>query len=163
MTTPEPVLVERRGDVVYLTLNRPSSLNALNVDLENALIDALDDINESASVRVVVLRGSGRAFSAGADLKERAGGPPADVDEILDAYENHSAFMKIWALDKVVIAAIHGYCLGVANHLAGLADMSVTATTAKLGDPEIRFGNPLLVPILPHLTGAKAARWLLYL
>jgi enoyl-CoA hydratase/carnithine racemase len=163
VTTPQPLLVEHRGHVVYLTLNRPTVLNALGVDLENALIDALDDIKESASVRVVVLRGSGRAFSAGADLKERADGPPADVDEILDAYHNHSAFMKVWALDKVVIAAIHGYCLGGANHLAGLADISVTASTATLGDPEIRFGNPLLVPILPHLTGAKAARKMLYL
>jgi enoyl-CoA hydratase len=163
MSAPQPLLVERQGNVVYLTMNRPAALNALSVDLENALIAALDDIKESDSVRVVVLRGNGRAFSAGADLKERVDGPPADVDEILDSYHNHAAFMKVWALDKVVIAAIHGYCLGGANHLAGLADISVIASGATLGDPEIRFGNPLLVPIIPHLTGAKAARKILYL
>jgi enoyl-CoA hydratase/carnithine racemase len=163
MTAPQPLLVDRRGHVVYLTMNRPSALNALSVDLENALIAGLDAIKESDSIRVVVLRGSGRAFSAGADLKERVDGPPADVDEILDSYHNHSAFMKAWSLDKVVIAAIHGYCLGGANHLAGLADISVIASSATLGDPEIRFGNPLLVPIIPHLAGAKAARKILYL
>lgn len=163
MTAPAPLLIERRGAVVYLTMNRPHTLNALSVDLENAIIDSLDDIKESPSIRVVVLRGSGRAFSAGADLKERADGPPADVDEILDSYHRHSAFMKVWALDKIVIAAVHGYCLGGANHLAGLADLTITTSTATFGDPEIRFGNPLLVPILPHLTGAKAARKMLYL
>ena len=163
MTTPQPVLVERHDDVVYLTMNRPHALNALSVDLENALIDALGELERSESVRVVVLRGSGRAFSAGADLKERADGPTADVDEILDSYHHHSAFLRLWALDKVVIAAVHGYCLGGANHLAGLADITITTSNAVLGDPEIRFGNPLLVPILPHLTGAKAARKMLYL
>lgn len=163
MTSPEPLIVEQRGPVVYLTMNRPAALNALSVDLENAIIDALEQIKESTEIRVVVLRGGGRAFSAGADLKERADGPPASVDRILDDYHNHSAFLRLWSLDKVVIAAIHGYCLGGANHLAGLADISLIASSATLGDPEIRFGNPLLLPILPHLTGAKAARKMLYL
>jgi enoyl-CoA hydratase/carnithine racemase len=157
------VTLENRGAIAYVTLNRPGALNALNAGLENDLIAAFDEVKETASVRVVVLRGSGRAFSAGADLKERSDGPLADVDRILDDYHHHSAFMKVWAVDKVVIAAVHGYCLGGANHLAGLADITVTASTAAFGDPEIRFGNPLLVPILPHLTGAKAARKMLYL
>ncbi|MDQ6850926.1 MAG: enoyl-CoA hydratase/isomerase family protein [Actinomycetota bacterium] len=163
MTASEPLIVERRGEVVYLTMNRPGVLNALSVDLETAIINALEEIRHSDEIRVVVLRGAGRAFCAGADLKERVDSPPADVDEILDSYHHHSAFMRVWSLDKVMIAAIHGYCLGGANHLAGLADISVVTTSATLGDPEIRFGNPLLVPILPHLTGAKAARKMLYL
>ena len=71
--------------------------------------------------------------------------------------------MRVWGLDKVVIAAVHGYCLGGANHLAGLADITIAASDATFGDPEIRFGNPLLVPILPELTGVKAVRRMLYL
>jgi enoyl-CoA hydratase len=163
-TQSEYVLVEQRGAVAYISLNRPERLNALSVPLEDALIAALDELAESDPVRVIVLRGNGRAFSAGADLKERTeDGPAPGVDATLDAYHNGSAFMRLWGIDKVVIAAIHGYCLGGANHLAGLADISVVTDDAKLGDPEIRFGNPLLVPILVHLTGVKAARKLLYL
>jgi enoyl-CoA hydratase len=71
--------------------------------------------------------------------------------------------MRLWGIEKIVIAAVHGYCLGGANHLAGLADITIAADDTKLGDPEIRFGNPLLVPVIMHLTGAKAARKLLYL
>lgn len=162
-THPEPVLVEQRGRVMYISLNRPQALNALSVDLEDALIAALDELTASDSVSVIVLRGNGRAFSAGADLKEREEGSPTDVDRTLDAYHNGSAFMRLWGIDKVVIAAVHGYCLGGANHLAGLADITIAAADTKLGDPEIRFGNPLLVPVIMHLTGAKAARKLLYL
>lgn len=158
-----PVLVEARGAVAYVSLNRPHALNALNVPLEDALISALEDLATRAEIRVIVLRGAGRAFSAGADLKEREEGGAGDVDATLDSYHNGSAFMRLWGIDKVVIAAVHGYCLGGANHLAGLADITVAADATQFGDPEIRFGNPLLVPILMHLTGAKAARKLLYL
>ena len=163
MTGSGLVTLERHDAIAYVTLSRPGALNALNVGLENDLMAAFEELKTDPTVRVVVLRGSGRAFSAGADLKERSDGPTADVDRVLDEYHHHSAFMKVWALDKVVIAAVHGYCLGGANHLAGLADITVTTSSATLGDPEIRFGNPLLVPILPHLTGAKAARKMLYL
>ncbi|PZS07431.1 MAG: enoyl-CoA hydratase, partial [Solirubrobacterales bacterium] len=63
-----PVLVEARGAVAYVSLNRPHALNALNVPLEDALISALEDLATRAEIRVIVLRGAGRAFSAGADL-----------------------------------------------------------------------------------------------
>jgi enoyl-CoA hydratase len=159
----EPVLAERKGAVMYLTLNRPHALNALSVPLEDALIAHLEALKDDPSVRVVVLRGNGRAFSAGADLKERQDGGAGDVDATLDAYHNGSAFMRLWSLEKVVIAAIHGYCLGGSNHLAGLADITIATESVKVGDPEIKFGNPLLVPIMMHLTGAKVARKLLYL
>ena len=163
----EPIVqIERHGacgEIVHLVLNRPYALNALNAELEHDLVQALEALQSLRDVRVVVLRGAGRAFSAGADLKERSSGGSADVDVILDDYHQHAAFFRVWALDKVVIAAVHGYCLGGANHLAGLADLTVVAEDAVLGDPEIRFGNPLLVPVLPHLIGAKAARRMLYL
>jgi enoyl-CoA hydratase len=159
----EPVLAEQRGAVMYLTLNRPHALNALSVPLEDALIAHLETLKDDPSVRVVVLRGNGRAFSAGADLKERQDAGAGDVDATLDAYHNGSAFMRLWSLQKVVIAAIHGYCLGGSNHLAGLADITIATESVKVGDPEITFGNPLLVPIMMHLTGAKVARKMLYL
>jgi enoyl-CoA hydratase len=160
---PDPVLVEYRGAIAHVTLNRPHALNALSVDLEDRLIEILEQVAADDDVQVIVLRGAGRAFSAGADLKERQEGTAPDVDSTLDAYHNEAAFMRLWGIDKVVVAAVHGYCLGGSNHLAGLADITIAVDDTELGDPEIRFGNPLLVPIMMHLVGVKAARKLLYL
>jgi len=157
------VLVEQRGAVRIITLNRPQVLNALNAELELALWRALADADADPATRAVVLRGNGRAFCAGADLTERAAAAASDVDEIVREFRVHSAFMRVIEMDTPVVAAVHGYCLGGAFQLVGLCDITVLADTAKLGEPEVRFANPLLIPITPHLVGAKHARRLLYL
>lgn len=161
---PTPVLLtEQRGAVLVLTMNRPHALNALNVELEAALWSALDAAEADPATRAVVLCGAGRAFSAGADLKERAHDGPLDVDRVIEDFRRHSTFMKVLEMDTPVIAAVHGYCLGGAMQLAGVCHMTILGASAKLGEPEVKFANPLLVPITPHLVGAKRARRLLYL
>lgn len=155
------VLEESRATVRYLTLNRPRVLNALNDALERALWCALDRADLDPAVRVVVLRGAGRAFSAGADLKERATGSSVDVDQVLGDF-SRSAFLRVWSMSKPVIAAVHGYCLGGAHQLAALCDLTIAAESARFGEPEIRFANPLLVPITPLLVRLKLAREVLY-
>jgi len=158
----EPLVLEDTvGAVRYLTLNRPRVLNALNDALEGALWSALAGADDDPAVRVVVLRGAGRAFSAGADLKERAEGAAVDVDQVLRDF-SRSAFLRIWAMGKPVIAAVHGYCLGGAHQLAALCDLTIAAESARFGEPEIRFSNPLLVPITPFLARPKKAREILY-
>jgi enoyl-CoA hydratase/carnithine racemase len=160
----EPILrIERLGAVQVLTLNRPHVLNALNAELELALWSALDAAQADPNTRAVVLCGSGRSFSAGADLKERAIEEPPSVDQVIEEFRRHSVFMKVLEMEIPVIAAVHGYCLGGAMQLAGLCDITILGASAKLGEPEVRFANPLLVPITPMLLGAKRARRLLYL
>jgi enoyl-CoA hydratase/carnithine racemase len=121
----------------------------------------LDRADLDSDVRVVVLRGAGRAFSAGADLKERATGSSVDVDQVLRDF-SRSAFLRVWSMSKPVIAAVHGYCLGGAHQLAALCDLTIAAESARFGEPEIRFANPLLVPITPLLVRLKVAREVLY-
>src|SRR5258706_6635216 len=145
------VLVEQRGAVRIISLNRPQVLNALNAELELALWRALGDADADPDTGAVVLRGNGRAFCAGADLTERATSDRIDVDEILREFRAHSAFMRVIEMDTPVVAAVHGYCLGGAFQLVGLCDVTILADTALLGEPEVRFANPLLVPITPHL------------
>jgi enoyl-CoA hydratase len=158
----EPLVLEDAiGAVRYLTLNRPRVLNALNEALESALCSALVRADDDPTVRVVVLRGAGRAFSAGADLKERAESAAVDVDQVLRDF-SRSAFLRVWAMSKPVIAAVHGYCLGGAHQLAAMCDLTIAAESARFGEPEIRFSNPLLVPITPLLTRPKKAREILY-
>ena len=164
MDDADPILrIERLGAVQVLTLNRPHVLNALDAELELALWSALDAAQADPTTRTVVLCGAGRAFSAGADLKERATDEAADVDRVIEEFRRHSIFMKILEMEIPVIAAVHGYCLGGAMQLAGVCDISILGASAKLGEPEVKFANPLLVPITPMLLGAKQARRLLYL
>jgi enoyl-CoA hydratase len=157
------VLVEQRGPVRIVTMNRPHVLNALNVELELAVFAAVDEADRDPGTRAVVLCGNGRAFSAGADLKERASESVVDLDAEIREFRAHSTFMRVVAMDTPVIAAVHGYCLGGAFQLAGLCDITIVGASARLGEPEVRFANPLLVPITPHLVGLKQARKLLYL
>ena len=164
MPEPGPVLLtEQRGAVRLLTMNRPHALNAFNAELERVLSAAFDAAEADPGTRAVVLCGAGRAFSAGADLKERADDGPVDIDAVIEEFRQHSIFLKVIAMDTPVVAAVHGYCLGGAMQLAGVCHLTILGTSARLGEPEVRFANPLLVPITPHLVGAKQARRLLYL
>jgi enoyl-CoA hydratase len=156
------VLTEQRGAVRIVTLNRPHVLNALDTALELALWAALDAADRDPETRAVVLRGAGRAFSAGADLKERALDGIVDVDAVVREFRAHSVFMRLLDMETPVVAAVHGYCLGGALQIAGLCDLTILGASAQLGEPEVRFANPLLVPITPHLIGLKHARRLLY-
>lgn len=178
MTTPAPspapegqrggsgapeVFVEQRGATRVIALNRPHVLNALDASLERALCAALRNADHDPGTRVVVLRGNGRAFCAGADLKERASGPARDVDTVVRQFRVDSVFVRLIEMRTPVIAAVHGYCLGGGFQVAGLCDVTIVATSARLGEPEIRFANPLLVPVTPHIVNAKQARRLLML
>src|SRR5690242_11737428 len=96
------VQVEQRGRVRVVTLNRPHVLNALNAPLETALVAALDQADQDPDTLAVVLRGNGRAFSAGADLKERADSESMDVDQIVNDYRLNSAFVRMIEMETPV-------------------------------------------------------------
>ncbi|MCM8750517.1 enoyl-CoA hydratase/isomerase family protein [Thermomicrobiaceae bacterium CFH 74404] len=155
MTT-STVLLSRDGAVATLTLNRPEKLNALNVELVTDLRDALTEIAQDKGIRLVVVRGAGRAFCAGLDLDMMAevGMPP----EFYPMQEQ--AFRLIETMDKLVVAAIHGYCLGGGVQLAIACDFRIVAEGAVLALPAINEGLfPGMAPYrLPRLLGLGLAR-----
>ncbi len=159
----EPVLL-RAGTPwgVRLTLNRPDKLNALNGALVEALTSALDDAESDSEVRVIVLEGAGRAFSAGYDLTEEAEGEiggPVRWRELLAA--DVAATLRLLDSPKPVIAQVHGYALAGGLELAMACDLVVAAEGTKLGEPEIRYGSAPVTLLMPYLIGQKKTRELL--
>ena len=157
---PDLVLVERAGWGVRLVLNRPDKLNALSVELRDALTTAVEAAIADADIRVIVISGAGRAFCAGYDLSEAA---PADAwgwREVLE--RDVAAALAIWRCPKPVIAQVHGYALAGGLELAMACDLIVAAEDAQLGEPEIRFGSAPVTLLMPFLVGQKKTRELLF-
>jgi len=132
----EIVESERHGAVALLRLNRPEALNALSDELLGALCAALDEVEESAGVRCVVLCGAGRAFAAGADV---AGLRALSAEDVL-ADERGERWGRLRAARVPVIAAVHGWCLGGGCELALTCDIVIAAGTARFGLPETGLG-----------------------
>ena len=134
----ENVLVETRGNVGLITLNRPKALNALSAGLVRDLGVALDACEEDANIRAIVLTGSERAFAAGADIKEMVG------KDYIEAYLKDFitvGWERVTTCRKPVIAAVAGYALGGGCELAMMCDFIVAADTAVFGQPEISIGT----------------------
>ncbi len=132
----ETVLVEKRGAVTLVTLNRPQALNALNSVVLKELIDVFAAYDADDSQRCLVLTGSQKAFAAGADIKEMQAQGFADMysANFFGGWEQVTATRKPW------IAAVAGYALGGGCEVAMMADFIIAADTAKFGQPEIKLG-----------------------
>jgi enoyl-CoA hydratase len=130
------ILVERKGAVTLVTLNRPQALNALNSEVLKELIDAFATYDADPSQRCLVLTGSEKAFAAGADIKEMQQQLFADMysANIFAGWEQVTATRKPW------IAAVAGYALGGGCEVAMMADYIIAADSAKFGQPEIKLG-----------------------
>lgn len=122
--------------VAVLTLRRPEARNALNTELLLGLAQAAERANEDSAIRCLVITGSAGNFAAGADIDELAARGAADGPDD----PRLSAWQRLQRLDKPVIAAVEGYCLGGGCELALGADLLVVAEDARLGQPEIRLG-----------------------
>ncbi|MGN6390105.1 MAG: enoyl-CoA hydratase [Burkholderiaceae bacterium] len=132
------ILLEKRGKVALITLNRPKALNALSPDLTRELGAALDALEADEDVAAVVLTGSEKAFAAGADIKAMQHWSYMDVykaDFITATWERIASFRK------PTIAAVAGYALGGGCELAMMCDIILAADTAKFGQPEITIGT----------------------
>lgn len=157
------VVYERRDAVGYLTLDRPSVLNALSRALVGDLRAALARAAADAGARVLVLRGAGRAFCAGADLAESDDGPEEWRRRLADEQAIARAFH---ALEVPVVARLHGAVVGGGLVLALLADVRVAADDATFELPELRVGAAIGFGglfHLPRLVGLARAFELLYL
>jgi len=130
------IKVTAEGPVTIIHLNRPEVLNALNLQLMDEVIAALDQLERDENVRCVIITGNERAFAAGADIKEMAG---ASSTEMLTR-DQFAKWDRIRRFKKPLIAAVSGYALGGGNELAMLCDMIVASETAQFGQPEINIG-----------------------
>jgi enoyl-CoA hydratase len=135
----ETILVEQKGAVTLITLNRPQALNALNSKVLADLIEAFAAFEADASQGCAVLTGSGeKAFAAGADIKEMSEKPSAEffAEDFFAAWTSRivKATRKPW------IAAVNGFALGGGCELAMMADFIIASENAKFGQPEIKLG-----------------------
>ncbi|MEY3985679.1 MAG: hypothetical protein RLZ59_1124 [Pseudomonadota bacterium] len=139
----ETLMIEKRGDVDWLTLNRPEALNAINLQMVHDLTDYFGRLYNDAQVRVVVMRGAGRAFCAGLDIKEFAGGRPDDIPfgggfgfqgYLADVY------VKMRRCPQPIIAAVQGAASGGGFAFALAADVRIAAETARMNAAFIKLG-----------------------
>jgi enoyl-CoA hydratase len=133
----ETILVESRGPIGIITLNRPKALNALNAQVVAELEQALTSFDATPDIAAIVLTGSERAFAAGADIKEMQ-----DKD-FMAAYQGDfiGPWQQVSQHRKPMIAAVAGYALGGGCELAMMCDIIVAADNAKFGQPEINLGT----------------------
>jgi enoyl-CoA hydratase len=136
-----PVLAERRGAVLLLTLNRPERLNAVSLPMYRALLRALDELERDDALRAAVVTGAGRAFCVGADLKAHASGEPTDAErrEYIRAAQRANA--RVQTCGKPVVAAVNGHAIGGGLELALSCDLLLVAEGAKLRFPELALGT----------------------
>jgi enoyl-CoA hydratase len=141
----ETIIVETRGRVGLIRLNRPQALNALNAALMRELSAAIDAFEADDNIGCMIVTGSEKAFAAGADIKEMADKNFTDVyfDDFCAAWH------RVAAARKPVIAAVAGFALGGGCELAQQCDLIIAADNAKFGQPEIKLG------IIPGIGGTQ--------
>jgi enoyl-CoA hydratase len=146
--------------VSRITLNRPDSRNALNNTLRGEIYSTLEANDNDESIRVTIIRGAGKAFCAGYDLKSNtnldrpfhtAGGDGSWARHVVDG-----AF-RVWDLAKPVIAQVHGYCLAGGTELATSCDLVYVAEDAQIGYPVVRSMSPPDNQFFPWIVGMRRA------
>jgi len=144
MTT-QTIIVERRGRVGIVRLNRPQVLNALNATLRNELLGAVEAFDADADVGCILLTGSEKAFAAGADIKEMADQSYIDIFRA----DYTADYERLARVRKPIIAAVAGFALGGGCELAMMCDLIIAADNAKFGQPEIKLG------VIPGIGGTQ--------
>src|SRR4051794_12723487 len=159
---PQTVLYERDGHVATITYNRPEALNAVNGDLRADLNAAWLRFREDEEAWVAIVTGAGRAFCAGADLRDGAGSVgtwPGSFWEV-PTVNSFESGLELW---KPTIAAVNGYCLGYGLTAVCACDFVIASERAEFGFPEVRIGVPTIVGAirLPHRVAMQPALELL--
>jgi len=155
----ECMILEKEENIATLTFNRPDARNAVNNQVRAEFAAAVEDIAADDDIRVMILTGKGKAFASGVDIKEFNKTTP---------YHAHNLYRlgeRVEKLEKPVIAAVNGYCLGGGNEIAMGCDIIVASERAKFGQPEINIG---IIPggggtqRLPRLIGVAKAKELIF-
>jgi len=141
----QTIIVERRGRVGIVRLNRPQALNALNVTLKDELLGAVEAFDADANVGCILMTGSDKAFAAGADIKEMADQTYIDIFRA----DYTADYERLARVRKPIIAAVAGFALGGGCELAMMCDLIIAADNAKFGQPEIKLG------VIPGIGGTQ--------
>jgi enoyl-CoA hydratase len=155
----ENIIFEKEENIAIITFNRPEAMNALNNQTRAEFRAAIDDVAEDDAIKVLILTGSGKAFVAGSDIKEFNATTPFAAHNIMRLGE------MVEKLEKPVIAAVNGFCLGGGNEIAMGCDIIIASEKAKFGQTEINIG---IIPggggtqRLPRLIGPGRAKELIY-
>ena len=159
----DTLLIKLEPPLAWVVLNRPNKLNALSPKLLQELSQTLDELEENEDIRVLIITGNGKAFSAGADVNQFVGLSPFKAAILSRRFQE--LLFKIEYYTKPVIMAINGFCLGGGMELAMAGDFRIASETAMLGQPEINLG---IIPgaggtlRLPRLVGPSKAKELIY-
>jgi len=160
------IIFERKDGIAKITLNRPEAMNGLDMDILREMETALNECEKDDGVRVVVITGKGRAFSAGADLKYQLNVIAGDVVRELEFIRLVGRVTNIiYSLSKPVIAAVNGFALAGGLEVLMACDLAIAADDAQIGDQHINYA---LLPgagdsqRLPRLIGARKAKEYLF-
>ncbi len=144
-------------------MNRPKALNALSGELIEALSAAFADAAADEGVRVVILRGAGRAFCSGYDLSEDAqAGTKDSAGWYRELQASAERMLEIFDHPKPIIAQVHSYCLAGGCDLMMICDLCVCSDDARFGEPEIRFGSGVVTMVMPWILGVRKSKELLF-
>lgn len=154
----ETILYETKGPLALISLNRPQKLNAISADMVADLNRAMDLADADKAVKVIILQGEGRCFSAGFDLNSD---DETDAEISRTLTNDFSLIMRFWDSEKPTVAAVHTYCLGGAMEMAVACDITIAADGCRFGAPEVKFGSGIVALILPWLIGPKKAKEML--
>ncbi|MDZ7341314.1 MAG: enoyl-CoA hydratase-related protein [candidate division KSB1 bacterium] len=132
------LVIERSDAIGIIKINRPESLNALNIETLGEIRDAVTALNNDDEIKVVIFTGEGKAFIAGADIKQMKDMTENDAREFSNL--GQKIFDIIENLDKPVIAAVNGFALGGGCELAMACDIRIASENAKFGQPEVNLG-----------------------
>jgi enoyl-CoA hydratase/carnithine racemase len=155
----EALLFEKKDGIAIITLNSPDKLNAISTAMKASIAAAADEVDKDDSIKVAILTGAGRGFCAGHDISEMAAGTAKEptLYEKLNTANNEACFYK---MQKPVIAAINGACVGAGLALALSCDIRIAADTAKLGSAYAKLGAAPGLGMtywLPKIIGPAAA------
>jgi enoyl-CoA hydratase len=159
------IIYHKLNNVVRISLNRPEKRNALNVALQDELVEAMSAAEADRDVRTVILKGEGKAFCSGYDISPSAWsdyeGQLTMRDDIQNLRRVVSRFATIWQLSKPVIAQVHGYCLAGGTDLALHCDMVIAAEDAIIGYPPVRAMGSPPTHMWTYLVGPQWAKYML--
>lgn len=164
MTDYRTIRLEHEASVSWIVLNRPDAANALSPQLLDEFSDALERL-KGEGAPVIAIRAEGRGFCAGMDLGNYGGddsGPPDIISDRDRLHRNVERWLAMWDHPKPVIAAVHGYCLGVAAQMCVFTDITIVADDARIGEPTIPIGGGYVAPTWVSLVGAKRAKELAF-
>ncbi len=154
----ETIIFEKKGKIGLLTLNRPSKLNTINDRMLDEMYACLTELDKDSDVRVIIIKGAGRAFCAGHDLSPREEPFTTVLDWREHARHDSRMLFAIWNCKKPVISQIHGYCMGGGCDLAAVCDFTIAAESTIIGKPEIQFNSAAPFGITRYVMGMKQVK-----